>query len=139
MTIQGRAIIAGRAQGEAVVTTEPLSFWGGIDTATGEIIDRRHEKSGACIAGKVFVLPGERGSSTGSAVLLECVRAGVAPAAILTERVAPITALGAIVADEMYGKTVPMAVLPADRLRAIRDGDRVTLAEDGTVTVERTS
>jgi len=135
-TIQGKVVIAGQAEGVALVTAEPLSFWGGIDTATGEIIDRRHERSGACVAGRVFVLPSERGSSTGSAVLLECVRAGVAPAAILTTRVAPIIALGAIIADEMYGKTVPMAVLTEADLSSIRDGDRVTLGEDGTVVVD---
>ena len=138
MTFQGKVVIAGRAEGEALVTSEPLSFWGGIDTATGEIIDRRHERSGACVSGRVFVLPSERGSSTGSAVLLECVRAGTAPAAVLTARVAPIIALGAIIADEMYGKTVPMTMLTEEELGSIRDGDRVTVAEDGTVTVETT-
>lgn len=58
----GKPVVAGSAAGVAIVSKEPLSFWGGLDTATGEIIDRRHERSGAIVTGRIFVLPQGRGS-----------------------------------------------------------------------------
>jgi predicted aconitase with swiveling domain len=82
LILQGRVIIRGEAQGEALVSREPLSFWGGYDWKTGEIIDRRHMLSGAVAAGKIFAVPFTRGSSTTTAVLLEAIRAKTAPAAI---------------------------------------------------------
>lgn len=74
--IQGRALVAGEAEGEALVTDQPLSFWGGYDQRTGEIIDRRHPLSGQIAAGRVLALPASRGSSTTTAVLLEAVKLG---------------------------------------------------------------
>ncbi|KPJ73933.1 MAG: hypothetical protein AMS14_06115 [Planctomycetes bacterium DG_20] len=131
----GRAVVPGEAQGAALVSAEPLSFWGGLNTATGEIVDRRHERSGQVVTGRVFVLPGGRGSSTASASLLESIRAGTAPAAIITARTEPVLALGSIIADELYGRSVPMVVLSEEAFRSIRDGDRLTVEPDGTVTV----
>ncbi len=135
MGLMGRSLVAGSAKGIALVSKEPLSFWGGIDTRTGEIIDRRHELSGANIAGKVFVFPQGRGSSTSSAVMLEIIRAGVAPAAIINLRVEPILALGAIIADELYHQTVPVVVLPKAAFHSIKKGDYLTITPDGVVNI----
>ena len=82
--LSGQVVIAGRAAAPALAANEPLSFWGGYDYASGEIIDRRHPLSGQVAAGRVLCLPFTRGSSTTTAVLLEAVKAGTAPAAILT-------------------------------------------------------
>lgn len=136
-TLRGRSVIAGRAEGLALVSRQPLSFWGGYSVATGEIIDRRHDLSGRRAAGRVLVFPQGRGSSTASAVLLESLRRGTAPAAIINLRTSPILALGSIVADEMYGKSIPIIVLPEDAFSSIREDDRLTIEEDGTVRVER--
>ncbi len=76
--MQGKIVIKGRAAGEALVSTEPISFWGGYDYRTGEIIDRRHPLSGMIAAGRVLAVPFTRGSSTTTAVLLEAVRAALA-------------------------------------------------------------
>jgi len=133
--LRGRALVPGSAEGEAVVSREPISLWGGLNAQTGEIIDRRHERSGEIITGKVFVFPQGRGSSTASAILLESVKAGKAPAAIINLRVDPILALGSILADELYHKPVPIVVLEEQAFYSIRDGDRVVIAPDGTVTV----
>lgn len=122
-TIQARVLIDGAAEGEVVFTGEPLSFWGGYNARTGEIIDRRHELYGAPVAGKVLVLPGGRGSSTGSGILLEAIRRGTSPAAIILAQPDQILALGAIVARELYDKSIPLVVVsPADypRLRGAR-------------------
>ncbi len=111
--IAGRPIVAGAAEGEALVTTEPLSFWGGFDFKTGEIIDRHHPLAGVRAAGRVLAVPFSKGSSTTTAVLLEAVRAGTAPAAIVTTGVDPFFALASIVAGEMYGKSFPVIALEA--------------------------
>lgn len=133
--LTGHPVVPGAADGTALVTAEPLSFWGGLNTATGEIVDRRHERSGQIVTGRIFVLPRGRGSSTASACLLESIRAGTAPAAIITARTEPVLALGSIIADELYARSVPMVVLPDEAFRSIHDGDRVTIDPDGTVTV----
>ena len=130
-----RVLVPGAAEGAACVSAEPLSFWGGFDPATGRVIDRRHDCCGRVVTGKVFLLPGGKGSSTASACLLEAIRAGTAPAAIVTLRPAPILALGAIVADELYGRSVPVVVAGREVFDAVRDGDRVAVATDGTLTV----
>jgi len=133
--LTGKAVVAGSADGVALVSREPLSFWGGLSVRTGEIIDRRHERSGAVVTGRVFVLPQSKGSSTGSATLLESIRAGTAPAAIINLKTDPILALGAIVADELYHRTVPIVVLPPESFHSIREGDYLTIEPDGTVRV----
>ena len=133
--LNGKAVVPGRAEGEAVVTCQPISFWGGLNTETGEIIDRRHEKAGTNIAGKVFVFPHGRGSSTSSAILAESIRNGTNPAAIINLQVEPILALGSIVSDELYRQSIPIVVLGEDDFRSIKDGDRIFIEADGKVKV----
>lgn len=133
--LAGRPLIPGSAEGIALVAKEPLSFWGGLNPHTGEITDRRHERSGEVVTGRVFVFPTGKGSSTASGILLESIRAGTAPAAIINRRADPILALGAIVADELYHKSVPIVVLPEKAFDAIREGDRLRVEPDGTVTI----
>lgn len=129
--MQGRVVIAGRAEGEALVASEPLSFWGGYDYHTGEIIDRRHPLSGQIAAGRILCLPFTRGSSTTTAVLLEAIKAGTAPAAIITTGVDTFFALASIVADELYGRPVPLIALSAHDFAQLRTGDLLTVNEDG--------
>ena len=131
--MRGRAIIRGRAEGEALVSAEPLSFWGGYDYRTGEIIDRRHPLSGAVAAGRILALPFTRGSSTTTAVLLEAVRAGTGPTAILTIGADSFFALASIVADELYGQPIPLVALEPGDFAALRTGDWLAVEEDGTV------
>lgn len=132
-----RPIVAGSAKGQALVSKEPLSFWGGLCPRTGEIIDRRHELSGASAAGRVFVFPTGRGSSTSSATLLESIKNGVAPAAIINLKVDPILALGSIVSDELYQRALPIFVLSARDFFSIKQDDFVTVELDGTVKTNR--
>ncbi|MGQ9767865.1 MAG: aconitase X swivel domain-containing protein [Anaerolineae bacterium] len=137
--IQGHPLVAGEATGELLVSSEPLSLWGGYDYATGEIIDRRHPLSGQVAAGRVLALPFTRGSSTPTAVLLEAVRAGTAPAAILVAGIDPFLALGSIVADEMYRQPIPVIALSSADFAALRTGERVHIRTDGTVVIEAES
>ena len=133
--MRGKIVIKGRAAGEALVSAEPISFWGGYDYRTGEIIDRRHPLSGLVAAGRVLAVPFTRGSSTTTAVLLEAVRAGTAPAAILTTGTDSFFALASIVADELYGKPIPLLALEPSDFAALRTGQWLTLDDDGTITI----
>jgi predicted aconitase with swiveling domain len=118
----------GLAEGQALVLREPLSMWGGVDPATGIIIDARHPQCGASIAGRILVMPAVRGSSSSSSVLAETVRAGCAPAAILLGEPDLILAVGAAVAEELYERRVPILQLPPADLAGIVDGSRVRVA-----------
>jgi predicted aconitase with swiveling domain len=131
--IAGRAIVAGEAEGEALVTDAALSFWGGYDFHTGEIIDKHHPLAGVRAAGRILAVPFSKGSSTTTAVLLEAVRAGTAPAAIVTTGPDPFFALASIVADVMYGKSFPVVSLePADFAR-LRTGERLQIDAAGII------
>jgi len=133
--LMGKPVVAGEASGVALVSKEPLSFWGGICPRTGEIIDRRHECSGAIVTGRVFVFPQGRGSSTSSATLLESIKTGVAPAAVINLKVDPILALGSIVADELYHQVIPIVVLSKEDFFSIKQDDYLTIEPDGTVKI----
>ncbi len=135
MTLHGRAVIPGEASGIALVSSEPLSFWGGYDYQTGAIIDQRHPLAGACAAGRVLALPFTRGSSTTTAVLLEAVKAGTAPAAILTTAPDSFFALASIVAAEMYASPIPLVTLSLEDFARLQTSQQVRVRTDGTVEI----
>ena len=134
--IAGDPLVPGEAAGELLLSSEPLSFWGGYDQKSGEIIDRRHPLSGQFAAGKILALPYSRGSSTTTAVLLEAIRLGSAPAAILTTGVDSFFALASVVAEEMYGKGFPVIKLDRSTFDGLQTGDCLTVHEDGTIQVD---
>ena len=119
--------------GTALVLDEPLSLWGGMDPATGLIIDARHPQRGESVSGRVLVMPSGRGSSSSASVLAEAVRAGTAPAAILLGEPDLILAIGAAVGEELYGVRVPVVVLDAAALAMLRDGAPVEVGADDVV------
>ena len=122
-----RTLVSGEATGAALVLDEPLSFWGGLDTVTGRVIDVRHPQHGAKVSGRVLVMPSGRGSSSSPSVLAEAIRAGTAPVAIVMREPDPIVALGAIVARELYGNTIPVVVADEETYRSLRTGLTVTV------------
>jgi len=127
------AVIGADVEGAVLASEEPLSFWGGYDPATGEIIDRRHPLSGFRAGGTILVVPGTRGSSTTTAVLLEAVRAGTAPAAIVADRADPFVSLASIVAEELYGQRLPLFVGDAATLARVRAAARARISASGEV------
>lgn len=132
----GRTLVAGEGAGAALVLDEPLSFWGGLDPETGRVIDVRHPQHGAEVAGRVLVMPSGRGSSSSPSVLAEAIRAGTAPAAIVMREADPIVALGAMVARELYGSTIPVVVVDEETYGSFRTGVALTVrANEGTVEV----
>lgn len=131
----GRTLVEGQAVGLSLVTDTPLSFWGGVDPNNGEVIDRRHPLAGEVISGRILVLPSGRGSCTASGVLLESIANGTAPAGIIVSEVDPIIGLGAILGDELLGKQVPVVLLDPEQRASILCGARVSIEENGTVSV----
>ena len=118
---KGQVLVDGQSEGPVLSTNVPLSFWGGLNPATGEIIDRHHPLSKENVTGKVFVLPTGRGSCTGSGILLEAIFSEHAPAAILLCQLDEIISLGSIVADEFLQKSIPIIVLtPKDFEEALK-------------------
>jgi predicted aconitase with swiveling domain len=137
LTLQGKVIISGTAQGTALVSHEPLSFWGGYDWKTGEIIDRRHMLSGSIAKDKILAVPFTRGSSTTTAVLLEAMRAGTAPAAIVTTDTDFFFALACVVADELYSASLPLVALGKVDFAKLCTNDEIQVMNDGRLIVQR--
>jgi len=105
---QGEVLLAGAAQGPALRLKAPISFWGGVDPASGTIVQAQHPDRGAVVFGTVLAVDETIGSSSSSAVLLELLYRGKAPAALILGRPDAILALGVIVAAEMGYPTIPV-------------------------------
>ncbi len=125
--ITGCGVVPGIAKGVVLVTSESISFWGGLDPASGTINDPRHELFGQSVAGKVLAFPFGKGSSTGSLIMLELVRVNKAPAAIVNVRTEPILATGPIVSKHFYGIQIPIISLDENSFRMLKTGQHVTV------------
>jgi len=99
MELKGRVIYGGTAEGEALTTTQPISFYGGIDPNTGEVIDKGHELQGKTVKDKVLVFPNGKGSTVGSYTLYRMKKNGTAPAAIINKECETIIAVGVIISE----------------------------------------
>jgi hypothetical protein len=134
--IRGRPLVGGTAAGEALKSNEPLSFWGGYDHRDGTVIDRRHPLNGMSACGKILGLPFTRGSSTTTAVLVESIKSGTAPAAVICTRVDAFLSLAAIVADEMYGKRVPIVLVKREDFEFLETGQQIEILADGRILIK---
>jgi uncharacterized protein len=126
MTLTGRIIKAGYAEGEALVSPEPIGFFGGVDPESGVVVEAGHPLEGQCVAGKVLVFPTGKGSTVGSYILYRLKKNGAAPAALVNAESEPIVAVGAIISE------IPMV----DHIETgrISSGDFVHVRDD-TLTV----
>ena len=97
--LNGRKISPGVAQGEALVTTQGLSFFGGVDTQTGIVTEKGHELEGKSISGKILVFPQGKGSTVGSYALYRMKKQGTAPLALINSECETIVAVGAIISE----------------------------------------
>jgi len=123
LILKGKGIIPGLGEGRALVSSQPISFWGDLEPETGMIISRRHELFGKNITGKILVFPYGKGSSSGCGILLEAIRCRKAPTAIINLNTEPILALGPIVAEELYGKSLPIIILPEKSFNLLKTDD----------------
>ena len=124
--LKGRIIYKGKAEAEALVTTMPISFYGGVDPNNGVVIEKGHELNGVSIKGKVLVFPQGKGSTVGSYTLYRLKKNGVAPAAMINKETETIVAVGAIISEIPFVDKVDVT--------KIKTGSTVTVEND-TVTI----
>ncbi|MFY9509474.1 MAG: DUF126 domain-containing protein [Rubrivivax sp.] len=133
LVLRGRCVVPGRSEGEALVTRDRISGWGGIDSRTGTIVETRHELRGVSFAGKVLVFPGAKGSSGWSNAFHLTRSLGVAPAAMLFNEMTTKIALGAVVT-----RAPALTEFDHDPLQCIATGDWVVVdADAGRVEVHK--
>lgn len=132
--LKGHKVAKGKAEGEAVVSHESISFMGGVDPETGVVVEKNHQLEGISITGKILVFPLEKGSTGGSGGLFELASCKTQPKGIINLRADPIIAMGAIISD------IPMVDrLDGNPLELIKTGDYVELdADQGIVKVRST-
>ena len=131
IVITGRKVVGGVAEGEALVTRETISGWGGVNPATGTVIESRHELKGQSFAGKVLVFPGAKGSSGWSSIFHMAKLRGMSPVAMIFNIMTTKAALGAVVM-----RTPTVTECDTDPLDHIRTGDWVRVDGDaGTISV----
>jgi len=99
MELKGRTIYKGIGEGEALATTQPISFYGGVDPNTGIVIEKGHELQGKSVKGKVLVFPTGKGSTVGSYTLYRMKKNGIAPAGIVNRECETVVAVGAIISE----------------------------------------
>jgi predicted aconitase with swiveling domain len=128
MELKGRIISKGIAEGEALTTTQPISFYGGVDPETSEILEKGHELQGKRIKGKILVFPNGKGSTVGSYTLYRLKKGGVAPAGMINRECETVVAVGAIISE------IP-SVDEVD-ISKIKTGDIVRI-ENGIVTLKK--
>jgi len=133
ITLKGRKVVGGKAEGEAIVTRDSISFMGGVDPKSGIVTEKGHELEGESISGKILVFPSGKGSTGGSYMIYEMVQRGTAPKAIINIRAEPIVAIGAIIGN------IPMVDrFDNNPVKVIKTGDYVKVdANNGLVKVFR--
>ena len=132
--VAGRVLVAGEGRGPLLRLDQAISFWGGVDPVSGTIADPRHANYGASISGAVLAIASAVGSSSSSAIMLELLREGTAPAAILLGKADAILPLGAIVAQELGYAAIPILEVPVAELASFEQGEPLHVAPDGVVT-----
>ena len=129
MELKGRKIFKGEGKGEALVTKDGISFYGGVDPDSGKIVEKGHELEGQSVAGKVLVFPEGKGSTVGSYVLYNLKKNGKAPAAIVNKECETIVAVGCIISE--------IPCVDKIEIEKIKTGQTVSVdAEKGIVEVE---
>jgi len=131
MRLKGRKVVGGYAEGEALVSSDPVSFYGGVDPETGVVVEPGHAVEGECITGKVFVFPTGKGSTVGSYVIYRMSKLGTAPAALVNSETEAIIATGCVISG------IPLVdKLDRDPLLEIKSGDLLRVsADEGVVEV----
>ena len=135
-TIAALTLAEGAARGPLIALGEPLSFWGGFDAATGRIIDRRHPDCGRVLTGAILVMPAVRGSSSGSSVLAEAIRARTAPAGIIVAERDAILPVGALVASALYGARCPIVLIAPAELGALAAAAQARIVAERAAEIE---
>ena len=119
-SLTGRSLVDGAAFAPLLYADVGLSFWGGVDPFSGEVIDRHHPLSGECLAGRELAIPSARGSCTGSSVLMELISNGHAPAALVLAEADEILTLGVLVARTLFQRSLPVLCIGREAFGQLR-------------------
>jgi predicted aconitase with swiveling domain len=130
MELKGRIISKGSGEGEALATSQPISFYGGVDPNTGEIIEKGHELQGKSVKGKILVFPTGKGSTVGSYTLYRMKKNGMAPAGIINKECETVVAVGAIISEIPCVDKIDVSKIKTGDLVRI-ESDVVTVQVDG--------
>jgi len=130
MKFQGRKIFQGKAEGEALVTSMGISFYGGVDPESGVIVEKDHELEGQSISGKILVFPTGKGSTVGSYTLYRLKLGGIAPVAIINSECETITAVGCIISEIPCVDKIPIDQLKTGE-KIVVDGEQATVETVG--------
>ncbi len=133
MRIAGRVLNEGAASGSVLALTEPLSFWGAFDPATGIVIDARHPQRNARLSNRIVLLPETRGSGTAAGAIAEAIRLHTAPAAIIMLRPDINLAIGALIAASLYGHECPVLTVSAEDYVDLSRSAHAVIGRDGTI------
>ncbi|MEZ5873147.1 MAG: DUF126 domain-containing protein [Nitratireductor sp.] len=128
---EAEVLVPGLASGKCLRLDEPLSFWGGLDSNDGRIIDRWHPQHGCCVAGSILLMPAGRGSSSGSAVLAEAIRLGTGPAGIVLLKRDPIVIVGAAIAAELYSIGCPVLLAREEDWKSLCGAGELEIKAEG--------
>ncbi len=120
--LKGRIIYKGKAEAEALVTTMPISFYGGVDPNTGIVLEKGHELQGVSVKGKILVFPQGKGSTVGSYTLYRMKKNGTAPAAMINRETETIVAVGAIISEIPFVDKIDVS--------KIKTGDKVAIENE---------
>lgn len=131
--IKARVLVAGSAEGPALRLDDPLSFWGGFDPASGEIIDSHHPQHSQRVGGTILLIPASRGSAGTPACIAESLRRGSGPIAIVLGSSDVNIGIGVLVANRLYDLSVPVVEIPTERLVEISSGDRLSIGASGSI------
>ncbi|MBY8982234.1 MAG: DUF126 domain-containing protein [Candidatus Lokiarchaeota archaeon] len=129
MKLEGRKIYKGIASGEAIVTSQGISFFGGVDPETGVIAEKDHELEGKSVSGKILIFSTGKGSTVGSYTIYQMKKANTAPLAIINETIDTITAVGCIISE--------IPCVDQIDISKIKTGQNVTVnGNDGTIEIK---
>ena len=130
-----RVLVPGEARGTLLRIRSPISFWGGVDPTTGQVSDPRHPNHGDEISGRILVVPATAGSSSSSAIMLELLRNGIAPAALIIARHDGILVLGVLVARELGYDTIPVLEVSTEFAESLPEGVEATIGPTDAITL----
>jgi hypothetical protein len=120
--LKGRIIYKGKAEGEALVTSQPISFYGGVDPATGIVIEKAHELQGQSVKGKILVFPTGKGSTVGSYTLYRMKKNGTAPVGMINSECETVVAVGVIISE--------IPCVDKIDISKIRTGDKIRIENE---------
>lgn len=132
---ESKVIVGGRAEGEVLFSNIPLSFWGGVNMSDGKIMDVRHDLHGQCIKDKVLCIPYDKGSCSGSGIMLEMIRRKTAPLAILCVEAEPVLSLGSVMGNRIYQRGVVIHTVTNDIYQQMKQATSIAFDDEGKIGV----